>query len=127
VICVDSSALLAIILNESVKDSCRDALAANSEPIISAATLAEAMIVAAGRGVGEAMAELVAVSGLQVIDVTHADAIRMAEAYRAWGKGFHSARLNFGDCFAYALAAERHCALLYVGNDFSQTDIQGVL
>ncbi len=46
-----------------------------------------------------------------------------ADAYRRWGKGFHKASLNFGDCFAYALAEELACPLLYIGKDFPQTDI----
>ena len=45
-------------------------------------------------------------------------------AYRQWGKGFHPAGLNFGDCFAYALAKEQNCPLLFIGNDFSRTDIK---
>jgi len=52
---------------------------------------------------------------------------RIAEAYEQWGKGVHPAPLNFGDCFAYEVAKEHECALLYVGEDFSRTDIEGTL
>lgn len=48
----------------------------------------------------------------------------IGKAYRQWGKGFHPAGLNFGDCFAYALAKERDLPLLFVGNDFARTDIR---
>ena len=48
----------------------------------------------------------------------------MGEAYARWGKGFHPAGLNFGDCFAYALARERGATLLFVGDDFSRTDVK---
>jgi ribonuclease VapC len=48
-------------------------------------------------------------------------------AYRDFGKGGHPAGLNFGDCFSYALAKERREPLLFVGNDFTQTDIEPAL
>ena len=63
----------------------------------------------------------------EIVSVTPASARRIAEAYEAWGKGVHPAALNFGDCFAYALAKEQGCPLLYVGGDFAKTDIPGVL
>ena len=58
--------------------------------------------------------------------VTAVDARLVADAYECWGKGEHPASLNFGDCFAYALAKARDCPLLFVGNDFAQTDVTGV-
>ena len=48
---------------------------------------------------------------------------RVAQANARWGKGVHPAGLNFGDCFAYALARKHECPLLFVGNDFSKTDV----
>jgi ribonuclease VapC len=51
----------------------------------------------------------------------------VAEAYGRWGKGLDPAGLNFGDCFAYELAQERRCPLLYVGDDFAKTDVEGSL
>ena len=47
----------------------------------------------------------------------------VAEANARWGKSMHPAGLNFGDCFAYAAAKEFDCPLLFIGNDFSRTDI----
>ena len=126
-ICVDSSALLAIVFLEPEAERCRDALASDPDVLISAATVAEALIVAGRRGAADPMAQLLDISGLRVIDVTKADAIRAAEAYSIWGKGVHSARLNYGDCFAYELASRQRCPLLFVGDDFSQTDIESVL
>ncbi len=114
---------MAIILNEAYAIRCRDVLRDSEDNLISAGTFAEAMIVAGGRGIRDEMAELVSGNGLQVVDVTEARSRLVADAYRRWGKGYHRASLNFGDCFAYALAEERNCALLYVGNDFAQTDI----
>jgi ribonuclease VapC len=59
--------------------------------------------------------------------VTAAAVRGVAEAYVRWGKGRDRARLNFGDCFAYALAKERDCALLFVGEDFAKTDVTSAL
>jgi ribonuclease VapC len=59
--------------------------------------------------------------------VTLAAARRIAQAYELWGKGMHPAALNLGDCFAYEVAKEHACRLLYVGDDFSKTDIERVL
>jgi len=61
------------------------------------------------------------------IAVTAASARRVGDAYQKWGKGIHPAGLNFGDCFAYVLAQEYACGLLYVGNDFSKTDVRSVI
>jgi ribonuclease VapC len=125
-IAVDTSALMAILLNEPEADACITALATEAELLISAGTVAEALIVSARRGVGEAMTRLIDELGFEVVPVTAASARRMAMAYAVWGKGINPAALNFGDCFAYALAKEQGCRLLYVGADFSRTDIDGV-
>ncbi|MBX3530034.1 MAG: type II toxin-antitoxin system VapC family toxin [Rhizobiaceae bacterium] len=122
-IVVDTSALVAIILKEAGAISCGHVLRDSDDLLISAGTLAEAMIVASGRGVRSEMEQLISGNALQVMDVTPLRAQLVADAYRRWGRGFHRASLNFGDCFAYALAVERNCPLLYVGNDFTQTDI----
>lgn len=122
-IAVDTSALMAIILDEAQADACIAALEAADEILISAATVAESLIVASRRGVGVEMTSLVEDLGLNVIPVTGASAQRIAQAYSRWGKGIHSAGLNLGDCFAYDVAREHGCALLYVGDDFAKTDI----
>ncbi len=89
--------------------------------------MAEAFIVATRRRVAHEMAQLVDDLGLQIITVTGATARRIGEAYSLWGKGMHPAGLNFGDCFAYALAKEHSCPLLFTGNDFSRTDVESAL
>lgn len=126
-IAVDTSALMAIVLNELEADACIGALEAEDGLLISAGTVAEALIVAGRRNVGEEMARLVDGLGFEIVSVTPASARRVAMAYENWGKGVHPAALNFGDCFAYELAKEHPCRLLYVGDDFAKTDIQGVL
>ena len=126
-IAVDTSALMAIALNEKEADACISALEAEDNILISAGTVAEALIVAARRNVGDEVASLIDGLGFDVVTVTSASARRIALAYQHWGKGMNPAALNLGDCFAYAVAKENSCGLLYVGDDFSKTDITGVL
>jgi ribonuclease VapC len=126
-IALDTSALMAIILGEDEADTCIKALESETEVLISAGTLAEAMIVAATRNVAEEMASLIDGLGVDVVTVTAASARRVAQAYQRWGKGIHPAGLNFGDCFAYEVARAHSCALLFVGDDFAKTDLEGVV
>lgn len=126
-IAVDTSALMAIVLNEPEADACVAALEGEDEILISAGTVAEALIVSARRNVGEDMARLVDGLGFRIMAVTPASARRIAEAYGRWGKGVSPAALNFGDCFAYEVAKEHRCRLLYVGADLSKTDVASVL
>ena len=94
---------------------------------MSAATVAEALIVAERRGLGSEMTTLIDGLGLEVESVTLAVARRVVESYARWGKGANPAGLNFGDYFAYELAKTRDCPLLYVGKDFARTDVRSVL
>ena len=123
-IAVHTSALMAIVLGEAEADACIAALEIEDEILISAATIAEALIVATRRNVGEEMAKLIDGLGFNAVAVTPASARRIAHAYARWGKGVHAVGLNFGDCFAYELAREHDCPLLYVGGDFAKTDIK---
>ena len=125
-IAVDTSALMAIVLGEAEADACIAALEIEDDILISAATIAEALIVAARRNVGDEMAKLIDGLGFNAVGVTPAAARRVALAYARWGKGVHAAGLNFGDCFAYELAREHDCPLLYVGGNFAKTDVKGV-
>jgi len=126
-IAVDTSALMAIALDEAEAAACIAALEAEDEILISAATVAESLIVAAHRSMGEGMARMIEGLGFNVVAVTSASAQRVAGAYARWGKGYHPAGLNFGDCFAYEVAKANDCPLLYIGGDFARTDIRGVL
>jgi ribonuclease VapC len=125
-IAVDTSALMAVALGEAEADACIAALEAEPDILISAATIAEALIVAERRKVGEEMASLIDGLGFTVVAVTAAAAQRVARAYAKWGKGYHKAGLNFGDCFAYDVAKEHDCPLLHVGNDFALTDVRSL-
>lgn len=126
-IAVDTSALMAIVLDEPEARACIAALEAEDDLVISAGTVAEALIVAGRRNVGEEMARLIGGIGFEIVTVTSASARHIAEAYARWGKGVHPAALNFGDCFAYEVAREHGCRLLCVGEDFARTDVEGVL
>ncbi len=126
-IVVDTSALIAILTAENEADACTAAIAKADDVLISAGTVAEALIVAERRGLADEMADLIGELQLQIIPVTAAVAHQIAVTYRKWGKGIHPAGLNFGDCFAYELAFRNSCALLYVGSDFSRTDLPGAL
>lgn len=70
------------------------------------------------------MRELLTSPAIEVVEVTLERSEFAADAYSRWGKGIHPAALNYGDCFAYATAKEFGCPLLFIGNDFSQTDIE---
>ncbi|MDX5351423.1 MAG: type II toxin-antitoxin system VapC family toxin [Paracoccaceae bacterium] len=123
-IAVDTSALMAILLQEPGWDDLVRAVETAEGLCISAGTLAEAMIVAERRSIAAEMAQLIEGLGIEVVALGGSGALAVAAAYRAWGKGVHPAGLNFGDCFAYALASERSCPLLFVGEDFRQTDLR---
>ena len=126
-IAVDTSALMAIVLNEAEADSCAAALETEDRLLISAGTVAEALIVAARRNLRDEVDTLIDGLGFEILSVTPASARRIADAYETWGKGVHPAALNLGDCFAYAVAKEHDCRLLYVGKDFARTDVESAL
>ena len=126
-IAVDTSALMAILLEEPHAPDCVKALASGHPILISAATVAESLIVAEGRGARTQLEALIDGLGLQVVPLDPAAARRVSDVYARWGRGFHAAALNFGDCFAYELANSSQCPLLYVGDDFAGTDIASVL
>jgi ribonuclease VapC len=127
VIVVDTSALVAIVLKETKAEECIAVLEAEDRVLISAGTLAEVLIVSARRNIAAGMARLIERLAPDVVPVTQAVARQIGQVYERWGRGMHPAALNFGDCFAYAVAKEHGCRLLYVGDDFAKTDIEGVL
>lgn len=123
---VDSSALLAIVFNEPEAGSFLRLMMQGS-CTISAANYFEAGLVVDRRSRDEiprrAFDTLLLATQLRIVDVTRDQADQARAAYRKFGKGNHPAALNFGDCFAYALARETGEPLLYKGNDFAQTDV----
>ena len=127
---VDSSALLAVILEE--EDEPRYSAALIDAPVlrISAANWVEAAIVVDSykhHAAAIRFDDLFEVLRLKVEAVTIEDAHRARAASSDYGRGHHPARLNYGDCFAYALAKRHAEPLLFKGRDFSQTDIEPAL
>lgn len=123
-IVVDTSALIAILKLEAMSDVCSTALSADQNVLMSAGTLVEARIVAIRGGRLHDLDAMIDATVTKIIPVTRERAIAISNAYSSWGKGFHPAALNFGDCFAYATAQEFDCPLLFIGDDFSRTDIK---
>lgn len=126
-IAIDTSAIMAILLDQAEADACATILEEADHLVLSAGTLAELLIVAARRNVGQEAERLLTGLAVEVMPVTPAAARRIAAAYDRWGKGIHPAGLNFGDCFAYEVAVELACPLLFVGDDFRRTDIANAL
>ena len=126
-IAVDTSTLMAIVLGEPQAEACMTAIEEAEQLLISAGTVAEALIVAGQRNVSDEVGALISGLGFEIVSVTAASARRIADAYARWGKGIHPASLNYGDCFAYAVAIEHDCPLLYIGDDFGQTDVRSAL
>lgn len=124
---VDSSAVVAILVREADADNLADKLIGAPRLRMSAATYLELSIVMENKGgprVGYELDDFIASTKIEIIPFTleQADAARVA--WRRFGKGNHPARMNFGDCFSYALAKTTGEPLLFKGDDFSQTDIQ---
>jgi len=124
---VDTSALVAILRGEPEKEAFVDAIDASHATLISAANFLEAAIVIDGQK--DALAtrefnEFMRDAEISIEPVTVEQVKIAREAYRDFGRGHHRARLNFGDCFAYALAKTKGEPLLYKGKDFGQTDVR---
>lgn len=126
-IVIDGSALLAILKGEKEGERCLSALRDADRIVVSAASLTEMLIVAARKEILPQMQALLRGLAPIVEPLTETRARAAADAYRRWGKGFHKAELNLGDSFAYALAEELACPLLFVGNDFALTDMRSAL
>lgn len=125
-IVADTSAIVAILNREPRARDCLAALQAN-ETCVSAGSLAEIAIVTTMRGLSAPLNELVDGLRIEVVPVDAVQAREIGVAYRRWGKGSRFAKLNFGDCFAYTLAMRRGLPLLFVGDDFTKTDVRRVL
>jgi ribonuclease VapC len=126
---VDSSALMAILEGEPEADAVVKA-ASSGVCRMSVATLVEAGIVADSRSAshGARLDELVAALGITLEPVTVEHGRIARSAYRRYGRGSGSpARLNFGDCFAYAVSVATGEPLLFVGQDFTHTDVAPAL
>ena len=123
---IDTSAIIAILFEEPEADHFLSEITASSSRRISAATLLETKIVLESRSGLAAAHELDAFlrrAQIELEPVTPEQAQTARQAWQRFGKGNHPAGLNFGDCFAYALAKAAREPLLYKGRDFELTDI----
>jgi ribonuclease VapC len=123
---IDTSALVALLDQESEAERIAHAVALSSERILSAANLVEVGIVMQARRGDDGARDLDLLLAKLKVDIAavtanHADIAR--KALRRYGRGRHAANLNFGDCFAYALAKEKSAPLLFKGDDFGRTDV----
>jgi ribonuclease VapC len=124
---IDTSALIAILRNEPDAKDCALAIERSTKRRLSAANFVETALVIDGSRdpvASRRFDELVKEAQIIIEPVTEAQARIAREAYRDFGKGSgHPAKLNFGDCFAYALAKTTDEPLLFKGDDFAHTDI----
>ncbi len=127
---VDTSAILCVLLDEAQAPRVLEAIVDAPAPRISAANWLEvAMIVEerGGRLASLRLDEFFRTAGIEVAPVTAEQAAAARLAWRYFGRHKHSARLDFGDCFAYALAKTEGERLLFTGEDFARTDIEPAL
>ena len=124
---LDTSAVMAVLLSEPGSDELAATLEAAGEVAMSAATYAElAIVVEARKGPAgtRILDQLLDEHGVEIVPFDAHMARLAAAGWRRFGKGRHRAALNLGDCFAYALATARGEPLLFVGDDFTATDVE---
>ena len=127
---VDTSAVLAVLLDEPASAQITARLEAADLKLMSAASLLEAAIVIEHRkheAGGRELDLFLYRSEIEIVPVDQSQVEIARQGWRRFGKGRSPASLNYGDCFAYALAKSRQLPLLFVGNDFAQTDIEPAL
>lgn len=123
---VDSSALVAIVLEEPDADTFERSIRRANDPVLSTVSFVESAMVLFGRLGEEGLQQLdhfVVDSDLMCVAVDLRQARAAREAWRKFGKGNSPARLNLGDCFSYALARTLDRPLLFKGGDFLRTDV----
>ena len=123
---IDTSAVLAILLDEPELTAFTVLITQENEVRLSAASYVEAAMVLEMRNRIRPKAMLddfVEKYEIRIEPVTVEQAMFAIDAFRKYGKGIHKARLNYGDCFTYALVKAMREPLLFKGNDFSQTDL----
>ena len=127
---IDTSAILAVLLGEADADRYEEAIAAGWPRRMSVVALLEAAIVIESRGgvtAGHELDVFLDTASIELVPVTAEQVDAARRAWRRFGKGNHSASLNFSDCFAYALAGTTGEPLLFKGDDFARTDIEAAL
>jgi len=124
---IDSSAVLAILQDEPERSAFNALIAAADSRLLSAASLVELSIVLEARFGADGQGDLdlfLSTAEIEIVAVDRDQAELARGAFSRYGKGRHRAGLNFGDCFAYALAKRTGAPLLFKDNDFTHTDLQ---
>jgi ribonuclease VapC len=124
---LDTSAILAILQDEPERRKFNEAIEAAESRSLSTASFVECSMIVESRYGADGIRDLdlfIAKAQVSLIPVDEEQADLARRAFRKYGKGRHPAGLNFGDCFSYALAQALDEALLFKGNDFSQTDVE---
>lgn len=124
---IDTSALLAILLDEPERRRLNEAIEAADSKRMSVATFVEVSIVLETRYGAEGVRDLdllIERAGIELVPVDAEQARVARSAFGRYGKGRHRAALNYGDCFTYALARVLGEPLLFKGEDFSRTDLR---
>jgi ribonuclease VapC len=126
---LDASALVAVLVNEPDARDLAAQIRDDDDPIWSAMSRWEAAVALSrisAMGMDQAVARLSMVADerpFRMVPIGEAESALALDAFQRYGKGRHPARLNMGDCFAYACARTNNARLLYKGDDFSQTDL----
>ncbi len=124
---LDTSAIVAILQDEPERRKFNEAIEAAESRSLSTASFVECSMILESRYGADGIRDLdlfIAKAQVSLIPVDEEQADLARRAFRKYGKGRHPAGLNFGDCFSYALSQALHEALLFKGNDFSQTDVE---
>jgi len=123
---IDTSAVLAILEDEPERRRFNELIGTTRSSCMSTANFVELSMIVESRFGADGIRDMdlfQAKAGIRLIPVDEEQALLARRAFKFYGKGRHPAGLNFGDCFAYALAKSRAEVLLFKGNDFSQTDV----
>ena len=120
----DTSAIIAILLDEPERQSFSNAMVYDGDVLISTATAVELLMVTMGKGdaLYQAAVQFIGKPFISLIPPDEEQMRAAVEAFRRYGRGRNPAGLNFGDTFSYALAATRQVPLLFKGDDFALTD-----
>lgn len=126
VLALDSSAILAIVMEEAESERFTSIAVSSRKILLSRVTFVETAIVLEnkfGAGGSKLLEEFLKDFRVELVDLDAAQSNAALMAYWRFGRGLHSARLNFGDCFSYALAKVRGMPLLFKGGDFDKMDV----
>ncbi len=129
---IDASAIVAILNGEADAPGLAETIEAAKAPFASPVAVYEATVALmrenkwAAEEAGAIVREFLDAASIKVVMITDAMAIGAAKAFEKFGKGRHPAKLNMGDCFAYACARAYRAPLLFKGDDFARTDIKAV-